>query len=84
MGYCAAHIGADGAMCESECAMARRCSGIRADGWASVYDRGALRAGQTVTGPALIEEYASTTVVHPGDGVTVDAYGDLVIDILRS
>jgi len=35
-------------------------------------------------GPALIEEYASTTVVHPGDVVTVDAFGDLVIEILRS
>jgi hypothetical protein len=32
----------------------------------------------------LIEEYASTTVVHPGDVVTVDAFGDLVIEILRS
>jgi hypothetical protein len=32
----------------------------------------------------LIEEYASTTVVHPGDVVMVDAFGDLVIEILRS
>jgi hypothetical protein len=32
----------------------------------------------------LIEEYASTTVAHPGDVVVVDAFGDLVIEILRS
>ena len=48
------------------------------------YDREALLAGNRIAGPALIEEYASTTVVHPGDVVNVDAFGDLVIEILRS
>jgi N-methylhydantoinase A len=48
------------------------------------YDRAELTAGHRIEGPALIEEHASTTVVHPGDVVTVDAFGDLVIDILRS
>jgi N-methylhydantoinase A len=48
------------------------------------YDRTALLAENRIAGPALIEEYASTTVVHPGDVVTVDAFGDLVIEILRS
>jgi N-methylhydantoinase A len=48
------------------------------------YDRASLLAGNRIAGPALVEEYASTTVVHPGDVVTVDAFGDLVIDILRS
>jgi N-methylhydantoinase A len=48
------------------------------------YDRSKLLASNRIAGPALIEEYASTTVVHPGDVVTVDAYGDLVIEILRS
>ena len=48
------------------------------------YDRGKLLAGNRMTGPALIEEHASTTVVHPGDAVEVDAFGNLVIDILRS
>jgi N-methylhydantoinase A len=48
------------------------------------YDRTKLLAGNRIAGPALIEEYASTTVVHPGDVVTVDAFGDLVIEILRS
>jgi N-methylhydantoinase A len=48
------------------------------------YDRGLLLANNRIAGPALIDEYASTTVVHPGDVVTVDAFGDLVIEILRS
>jgi N-methylhydantoinase A len=48
------------------------------------YHRAALLANNRIAGPALIEEYASTTVVHPGDVVTVDAFGDLVIEILRS
>jgi N-methylhydantoinase A len=48
------------------------------------YDRALLVAGNRIAGPALIEEYASTTVVHPGDVVMVDAFGDLVIEILRS
>jgi N-methylhydantoinase A len=48
------------------------------------YDRASLLAENRIAGPALIEEYASTTVIHPGDVVTVDAFGDLVIEILRS
>jgi N-methylhydantoinase A len=48
------------------------------------YDRAVLLANNRIAGPALIEEYASTTVVHPGDVVIVDAFGDLVIEILRS
>jgi N-methylhydantoinase A len=48
------------------------------------YYRAALLANNRIAGPVLIEEYASTTVVHPGDVVVVDAFGDLVIEILRS
>jgi N-methylhydantoinase A len=48
------------------------------------HDRASLLAGNRIAGPALIEEHASTTVVHPGDVVVVDAFGNLVIDILRS
>ena len=47
------------------------------------YHRLALKAGNRITGPALIEEHASTTVVHPGDRLTVDDFGDLVIEIGR-
>ena len=31
------------------------------------YDRALLKAGDRIEGPALVEEYASTTVVHPKD-----------------
>ena len=48
------------------------------------YQRPALLGGNRIAGPALIEEYASTTVIHPGDLLTVDAFGDLVIEIKRS
>jgi N-methylhydantoinase A len=48
------------------------------------YHRTALKAGNRIAGPALIEEHASTTVVHPGDSVEVDAFGDLIIEIKRS
>src|SRR3954464_9466413 len=47
------------------------------------YNRPALKAGNKITGPALVEEHASTTVVHPGDLLEIDAYGDLVINVRR-
>jgi N-methylhydantoinase A len=48
------------------------------------YDRAALLAGNRIKGPALIEEYASTTVLMPGDAMEVDALGNLVIAVGRS
>ncbi|MBM3529690.1 MAG: hydantoinase/oxoprolinase family protein [Alphaproteobacteria bacterium] len=48
------------------------------------YHRPALRAGNVIAGPALIEEHASTTVVLPSDTLTVDDFGDLVIEIGRN
>ena len=46
-----------------------------------VYDRYALRAGQAIGGPAIVEERESTTVLHRGDHLTVDANGCLIIDV---
>jgi N-methylhydantoinase A len=45
--------------------------------------RAALRAGNRIEGPALVEEHASTTVVLPGDKLRVDEFGNLVIEIGR-
>jgi N-methylhydantoinase A len=45
------------------------------------YARNALKAGNRLAGPALIEEHASTTVVFPSDSVTVDGFGNLIITI---
>jgi len=45
------------------------------------YRRTELLAGNTIRGPALIEEHASTTVLMPGDRMTVDDYGNLTIRV---
>jgi N-methylhydantoinase A len=45
------------------------------------FARDALLAGNRIAGPALIEEHASTTVVHPGDEATVDPLGNLAIAV---
>ena len=52
-------------------------------GWRDtpVYARDSLAAGARIDGPALIEEYASTTVMLPGDRMTVDTHGNLVIEV---
>jgi N-methylhydantoinase A len=47
---------------------------------ARLYERSALRAGQTVRGPSLIEETTSTTVIPPGFVCQVDGYGNLLIE----
>ena len=56
---------------------------FRDGGWADtpVYTRDRLQAGNQITGPALIEEHASTTVVQPGDALRVDELGNLQINI---
>ena len=43
-----------------------------------VYDRYALGAGLKVSGPAIVEERESTTVLPPGVTATVDEYANLV------
>ena len=48
------------------------------------YDRSLLKAGNRIAGPALVEEHASTTVVHPQDLLEVDAFGNLHIEIWRN
>lgn len=48
---------------------------------ALVYDRAQLLQGNVIAGPAVIEEIASTTVVEPGDRVTVNRYGHLVMQL---
>jgi N-methylhydantoinase A len=45
------------------------------------YARAALAAGNRISGPALIEEHAATTVLLPGDRLEVDAGGHLIIKV---
>jgi len=44
-----------------------------------VYQRAELVEGRTMAGPVIIEEYASTTVVHPGDEAVLGPAGCLVL-----
>jgi N-methylhydantoinase A len=43
------------------------------------YHRDLLAAGDTITGPAVIEEYGSTVPLHPGFTARVDELGNLVV-----
>jgi len=47
------------------------------------YRRERLRAGNRIDGPALVEEDASTTVLHPGDRLRVDEFGNLDVEVGR-
>ena len=48
---------------------------------ATIYDRELLGRGVSFTGPAIVEEAGSTTVVFPNQRVDVDDYGNLHIKI---
>jgi N-methylhydantoinase A len=45
-----------------------------------VYDRGALPSGFAAAGPAVIEEYGSTTVIGPKDRFEIGAMGEIRIN----
>jgi N-methylhydantoinase A len=51
------------------------------DGWLDtpVYERSRLGAGARLDGPAVVEEPTSTTLVHPGQRLRVDRFGNLVL-----
>ncbi len=54
-----------------------------ANGYAAcaVYDRYSLKPGETIDGPAFIEEREATFVIGAGDRVTVDTLGNLIAEI---
>jgi N-methylhydantoinase A len=45
------------------------------------YAREQLAPGMTLAGPAIIEQYDSTTIVPPGAGLEVDRLGNLVLTL---
>ncbi|WP_439579922.1 hydantoinase B/oxoprolinase family protein [Elioraea sp.] len=55
------------------------------DAWheASVWNRYALEEGDRIAGPAIVEEREATTIVPPGDTLSVDAAGNLRIAVVR-
>lgn len=48
---------------------------------AHIYDRTRLRPGDTIDGPAVIEQLDSTTVVWQGQSARVDAYRNLIVQV---
>ena len=45
------------------------------------YDRTALKAGNRLKGPAILNQYDSTTVIPPGIEAYVDRFGNIVIEV---
>ncbi len=52
------------------------------DSWLDtpVYDRESLGSGAVIDGPAIVEETAAAAVVAKGQRLTVDTYGNLIIE----
>jgi len=52
-------------------------------GWRDtpIHRREALLPGMTVTGPAIVEQPDTTTVIEPGMRARVDAYGNLLVEV---
>jgi N-methylhydantoinase A len=48
-----------------------------------VHDRSRLKPGMVIPGPAVIEERITTVIVHPGWSMTVDGYGNIVMEVNR-
>jgi N-methylhydantoinase A len=64
----------------------RARTGTRAvcfDGWeeTAIYRREGLAPGDTIEGPAVIEEFGSTVPLHPGFTARLDGYGNLVVTV---
>lgn len=47
----------------------------------AIYERANLVPGVAISGPAVIEEPAATTVVYPGQRAQIDAIGNILIEI---
>jgi N-methylhydantoinase A len=65
----------------SEAAKGRRTVDFATDGIheSDVYDGELLEPGHAFTGPAIVETPGTTIVAHPGNEVTVDDYGNIII-----
>ncbi|MBI3077373.1 MAG: hypothetical protein HYY85_10410 [Deltaproteobacteria bacterium] len=47
----------------------------------AIYDRTKLKHGARLTGPAIVEQFDSTTVLPPEVRAVVDPYLNLIIDL---
>jgi N-methylhydantoinase A len=66
---------------DTETAVIARAPVIFAEGTLEtlVYERSGLEPGACLMGPALIVQSDCTTVIHPGQKATVDAFGNLIV-----
>jgi N-methylhydantoinase A len=48
---------------------------------ATIYDRSLLRQGDVIPGPAIVIEMDSTTLIETGCVATVDAVGNILINL---
>ena len=46
-----------------------------------IYDRDTLGTGAVLQGPAIVQQLDTTTVVYPDSSATIDAHGNLIIEI---
>jgi 5-oxoprolinase (ATP-hydrolysing)/N-methylhydantoinase A len=45
------------------------------------YDRDKLKAGNRISGPAIVNQYDTTTVIPPGLEAHVDRFGNIIIEV---
>ncbi len=48
-----------------------------------IYQRDVLRPGNSIPGPAIIEQLDATTIIDPGAITTVDRWGNLIVQVDR-
>ena len=48
-----------------------------------IYDRAKLRAGNRISGPAIVTEYSATTLIPPDWSGRVDRNGNLILEPRR-
>ena len=46
-----------------------------------IYDRARLRPNNGIVGPAIVEQFDSTTLIKPGQSARVDEYSNLIVDV---
>ena len=52
-------------------------------GWMDtpIYDRATLRPGAAFTGPAIVEQADTTSVIEPGMAARVDPFGNILVEM---
>ena len=72
----------DGAGEDASSAITRKEQVYFDGGWKEtpIYDRGELRPGNAVAGPAVVAQDDTTTVIEPGYRGTVDSFGNILIE----